>query len=157
MTAPTDQFVDIAKRSQEAVTTAVRTWADSIQSFAGNLTGGHAQLPDPQSVVDGYFDFAEKVLATQRRVTSEFVSASVKAGETVQEQVTKATGPRPAPAGRGPLRVSHLEQHRERAVVHRFDGHRRAEHPGRHRRAARPQRVDHRVDQRPGPLRRRGR
>jgi hypothetical protein len=90
MTAPTDQFVDIAKRSQEAVTTAVRTWADSLQSFAGNLTAGHAQLPDPQSVVDGYFDFAEKVLATQRRFASEFVSASVKAGETVQEQVTKA-------------------------------------------------------------------
>ena len=91
MTAPTDQFVDIAKRSQEAVTTAVRTWADSVQSLAGNLTTGHAQLPDPQSVVDGYFDFAEKVLATQRRLASEFVSASVKAGETVQEQVTKAT------------------------------------------------------------------
>ncbi|MBL8925822.1 MAG: hypothetical protein JNM77_06230 [Pseudonocardia sp.] len=91
MTAPTDQFVDIAKRSQEAVTAAVRTWADSVQSFTGNLTGGHAQLPDPQSVVDGYFDFAEKVLATQRRVTSEFVAASVKAGETVQQQVTKAT------------------------------------------------------------------
>ena len=91
MTAPTDQFVDIAKRSQEAVTTAVRTWADSVQSFAGNLTSGQAQLPDPQSVVDGYFDFAEKLLATQRRVASELVSASVKAGETVQEQVTKAT------------------------------------------------------------------
>jgi len=91
MTAPTDQFVDIAKRSQEAVTTAVRTWADSVQSFAGNLTAGHAQLPDPQSVVDGYFDFAEKVLATQRRVASELISASVKAGETVQEQVSKVT------------------------------------------------------------------
>ncbi len=91
MTAPTDQFVDIAKRSQEAVTTAVRNWADSVQSFAGNLTTGHTQLPDPLSVVDGYFDFAEKVLATQRRFASEWVSASVKAGETVQEQVTKAT------------------------------------------------------------------
>jgi hypothetical protein len=91
MTAPTDQFVDIAKRSQEAVTTAVRTWADSFQSLAGNLTTGQAHLPDPQGVVDGYFDFAEKVLATQRRLASEFVSASVKAGETVQEQVSKAT------------------------------------------------------------------
>ena len=91
MTAPTDQFVDIAKRSQEAVTAAVRNWADTVQSFTGNLTAGQAQLPDPQSVVEGYFDFAEKVLATQRRFASEWVSASVKAGETVQEQVTKAT------------------------------------------------------------------
>ena len=91
MTAPTDQFVDIAKRSQEAVTTAVRNWADTVQSFTGNLTAGQSQLPDPQSVVDGYFDFAEKVLATQRRFAAEWVSASVKAGETVQEQVSKAT------------------------------------------------------------------
>jgi hypothetical protein len=89
MTAPTDQFVDIAKRSQEAVTTAVRSWADSVQSFAGNLTSGQAQLPDPQSVVDTYFDFAEKVLANQRQLATQFVSASVKAGESVQEQVSK--------------------------------------------------------------------
>ena len=101
MTAPTDQFVDIAKRSQEAVTTAVRNWADSVQSFAGNLTTGHAQLPDPLHVVDGYFDFAEKVLATQRRLASDFVSASVKAGETVQEQVSKATEPVTAQAVNG--------------------------------------------------------
>ena len=31
------------------------------------------------------------MLATQRRFASEWVSASVKAGETVQEQVAKAT------------------------------------------------------------------
>jgi hypothetical protein len=91
MTAPTDQFVDIAKRSQEAVTTAVRSWADSVQSIAGNLTAGQAQLPDPQSVVNTYFDFAEKVLSNQRQLASQFVSASVKAGETVQEQVSKVT------------------------------------------------------------------
>ena len=91
MTAPTDQFVDIAKRSQDAVSTAVRSWADSVQSFAGNLTAGQAQLPDPQSVVDTYFDFAEKVLANQRQLASQFVSASVKAGESVQEQVSKVT------------------------------------------------------------------
>ena len=90
MTAPTDQFVDIAKRSQEAVTTAVRTWADSVHSLTG-LGAGQAQLPDPQSVVDTYFDFVEKVLANQRRLASQFVSASVKAGETVQEQVSKVT------------------------------------------------------------------
>ena len=91
MTAPTDQFVDIAKRSQEAVNTAVRSWADSVQNFAGNLNAGPGQLPNPQSVIDTYFDFAEKVLANQRQLATQFVSASVKAGETVQEQVSKVT------------------------------------------------------------------
>ena len=91
MTAPTDQFVDIAKRSQEAVSTAVRSWADSVQSFAGNLNTGQSQLPNPQTVVDTYFDFAEKVLANQRHLATQFVSASVKAGESVHEQVSKVT------------------------------------------------------------------
>ena len=89
MTAPTDQFVDIAKRSQEAVTTAVRTWADSFQSLTGNLTGAQSQLPDAQSVVDTYFDFVEQVLANQRRLAHQFVAASLKAGESVQGQVAK--------------------------------------------------------------------
>ena len=60
MFTPTDQFVDIANRSQEAVTTAVRTWADTMQSFARKPTTGQSQLADLSSVVDQYFDFAEK-------------------------------------------------------------------------------------------------
>jgi hypothetical protein len=91
MTAPTDQFVDIAKKSQEAVTTAVRTWADTVQTFAGNLTAGQSQLPDPQGVVDQYFDFAEQVLANQRRIAHQFVSASVSAAENVRDQAAKVT------------------------------------------------------------------
>ena len=91
MTAPTDQFVDIANRGQEAVTTAVRTWADSVQSFASKLTAGQGQLPDLQSVVDQYFDFAEKVLANQREFVSQWASATVKASEAVTEQAQRAT------------------------------------------------------------------
>jgi hypothetical protein len=96
MSAPTDQFadqfVDIANRSQEAVTSAVRTWADTVQSFAGKLTSGHSQLPDLNSVVvDQYFDFAEKVLANQREFAQQWASASVKAAEAVTEQAQRAT------------------------------------------------------------------
>ena len=91
MTAPTDQFVDIANRSQEAVTTAVRTWTDSVQSFAGKLTAGQGQLPDLQGVVEQYFDFAEKVLANQREFAQQWASATVKASEAVTEQTQRAT------------------------------------------------------------------
>jgi hypothetical protein len=91
MTAPTDQFVDIANRSQEAVTSAVRTWADTVQSFAGRLTSGQSQLPDLQSVVDQYFDFAEKVLANQREFAQQWASATAKASEAVTEQAQRAT------------------------------------------------------------------
>jgi hypothetical protein len=91
MTAPTDQFVEIANRSQEAVTTAVRTWADTVQSFAGKVNAAPGQLPDLPSVVDTYFDFAEKVLANQRDLAQQWASATAKASEVVTEQAQRAT------------------------------------------------------------------
>jgi hypothetical protein len=91
MTTPTDQFVDIANRSQEAVTTAVHDWADTVQSLASKVTAGQSQLPNLHSVVDQYFDFAEKVLTSQREYAQQWASATVKATEAVSEQVQRAT------------------------------------------------------------------
>jgi uncharacterized protein YoxC len=91
MTAPTDQFVDIANRSQEVVTTAVRTWADTLQSLTSKLNSGQSQLPGLSSVVDQYFDFAQKVLANQREFAQQWASATVKATEAVTEQAQRAT------------------------------------------------------------------
>lgn len=91
MTAPTDQFVDIANRGQEAVTTAVRTWTDTVQSFASKLTSGQSPVTDLQGVVDQYFDFAEKVLANQREFANQWASATAKASEAVTEQAQRAT------------------------------------------------------------------
>ena len=88
MTAPTDQIVDFANKGQEAVTTAVRTWTDSVQSLASSLTNG--QAPDLQAAVDQYFDFAEKVLANQREFAQQWASAAVKATEAVTEQAQRA-------------------------------------------------------------------
>src|SRR5690348_18441868 len=76
MTAPTDQFVDIANRGQEAVTTAVRTWTDTVQTFASKLTAGQSPVTDLQGVVDQYFDFVEKVLANQREFANQWASAT---------------------------------------------------------------------------------
>lgn len=89
MTAPTDQFVDIAKRGQEAVTTAVRTWTDAVQSFTGSLTGGTPKLPDAQAVVDQYFDFAQQMLESQRSFTLSVLTAGTQAAENVTEQANR--------------------------------------------------------------------
>lgn len=91
MTAPTDQFVDFAHKSQEAVTTAVRTWTDSVQSLTSRMTAGQGQLPDLQGVVGQYFDFAEKVLANQRDFAQQWASATVKASGAVTDQAQRAT------------------------------------------------------------------
>lgn len=60
MTVPNDQIADIASRSQEAVTTAVHTWADTMQSFASKLGGGQSQLLDLQGAVAQYFEQTER-------------------------------------------------------------------------------------------------
>jgi len=87
MTAPTDQLTDFTKRSQEAVTTAVRTWTDAVQSISGNQPA----LPDAYALVNTYFDFAEKALAAQREAAQQAVSAGVKATEALKDQASKVT------------------------------------------------------------------
>ena len=91
MTTATDQFIDIAKRSQGAVTTAVRSWADTAQSLIGNLTEGQAKLLDAQAYVDTYFDVAAKVLTSQREIAHQWVTAAQNATEAVTEQASRAT------------------------------------------------------------------
>ncbi len=91
MTVPTGQFVDTARPSEEAVTTAVHTWADTVQSFASKLASGQSQMPDLKDVVDQYFDFAEKVLAKQREFAQQWASATTKASQAVTEQAQRAT------------------------------------------------------------------
>ncbi|MFC5994780.1 hypothetical protein ACFQE5_11215 [Pseudonocardia hispaniensis] len=90
MIVATDQFIGLAKRSQEAVTTAVHAWADTVQSYTGNLTGTQPSLPDAHAMVDCTFDFAEKVLARQRQLAHTLFSASADAVEAVTDQAARA-------------------------------------------------------------------
>ena len=91
MTTPNDQFADITNRGQEAVTTAVRTWADTVQSFTSKAAAGQSQLPDLQSAVDQYFDFVETVLTNQREFARQWAAATVNAFEGATEQAQRAT------------------------------------------------------------------
>jgi hypothetical protein len=91
MTTATDQFIDIAKRNQGAVGTAVRSWADTAQTLIGNLTEGQAKLLDAQAYVATYFDFAAKVLTSQREIAHQWVTAAQNTTEAVAEQASRAT------------------------------------------------------------------
>ena len=101
MTAPTDQFVDIARRSQDAFSTVVRTWIDSMQSLTGNVGSGEASVPDVQPYVDGLFDVAERLLSSQREFAHQWVNAAVRAGEAVTEQAARAAKSVSGPAANG--------------------------------------------------------
>ncbi|MBP2369133.1 hypothetical protein [Pseudonocardia parietis] len=86
MTASTEQFVDIAKRSQDLVTESVRSWTDAMQGVTRQFAGGtRPQLPDTGAAVDRVFDFYEQVLGQQR----EFAKTVVGAGSSVVDQFTE--------------------------------------------------------------------
>jgi hypothetical protein len=91
MTAPNDQFVDIASRGQEAVVTAVRTWIDTMQGFAGTLAADQSQRPDLPSVVEHYFDFAEKLLANQRQLVEAWATGTAQAADAATVQIRRTT------------------------------------------------------------------
>jgi hypothetical protein len=91
MTMPTNPFTDVADRGQEAATSAVRTWTDTVQSFASTLTAAQSPLPDLQGVVEQYFDLAEKALADQRAYARQWLSGVVQASAAVSEQAQRAT------------------------------------------------------------------
>lgn len=73
MTSPNDQLSRIARQGQEAVTSAVKIWADSVQRVTGS--GGQGQVTDISAVVDSAFDFAERMLHTQREFTKSVLQA----------------------------------------------------------------------------------
>lgn len=95
MTAPTDTLIETVvegtRRTQEAFTGAVRTWADTVQGFATGLAGqGRPQLPDTNAVVDRWFDAAQQALDTQRRFVHTVLGAQAQAAEVVTEQAARA-------------------------------------------------------------------
>ncbi|HZG89351.1 MAG TPA: hypothetical protein VEZ42_03970 [Pseudonocardia sp.] len=89
MSTTTDQFTEFTARTQEVVTTAVRTWADTVQQLT-DVSGSPAGVPDAAVFVDRYFDVAQQVLDTQRRLALTVLSAGTQAAETVSEQAARA-------------------------------------------------------------------
>lgn len=97
MTAPADQladqFIDLAKRSQEAAAGVTRAWFDSLQSITGTVLPGGAlptgTVPDIQSFVDGYFDVANRLLAGQRELALQVVEAATRTTSAVAEQAAQ--------------------------------------------------------------------
>ena len=105
MTAPTDQFtdqfMDIARRNQDAFNTVARTWIDSIQSMTGNVASGEASAPDVRPYVDGLFDVAEKLLSNQREFAHQWINAAVRATDAVTEQAARAAQSVSGPTANG--------------------------------------------------------
>jgi hypothetical protein len=94
MTSIQEPFLDAMRKSQEAVINAFESWTRTVQQTFGQATSA-TPMPgavDPTEVVDQVFDFAEKLLESQRQFTKNLISASAQAAEAVQRQTPGETG-----------------------------------------------------------------
>jgi len=76
----TNEVLNTISRSQAAVIDAIEKWATAIRSIAPDMPNIDVpfaeKLPSPQEVVAGAYDFAEQLLAGQRKFAEEVLQAT---------------------------------------------------------------------------------
>jgi hypothetical protein len=90
MTAPEDQFMQVARQGQEAISTAMRTWTETFQTMIGGANPAQSGLPSPQQVLDNVFDFAEQLLASQRAFATRVLAVGMEATDAATSKVREA-------------------------------------------------------------------
>jgi hypothetical protein len=75
-----DEFLNTVRKSQEAVIDAIKSWVETVQSVTPKIPSvqvpGADKLPKPEDVVASAYDFAEQLLASQRRFAEEVLKAT---------------------------------------------------------------------------------
>ena len=75
-----DEFLSAIRTSQDIVLQAIKTWVESAQALTPKVPSVQVplaeQLPKPEDVVSGTYDFAEQVLANQRQFAEEILKAT---------------------------------------------------------------------------------
>ena len=75
-----DQFLSIVRKSQEIALDAIKSMVDTVQTITPKFPAVDLpfadRLPKPHAVVAGGYDFAEKLLASQRKFADEVVEAT---------------------------------------------------------------------------------
>ena len=75
-----EEFLNAVRKSEETVVDAIKTWVETVQSIAPKIPVVDVpfadKLPKPQDVVARGYDFAEKLLSSQRQFADEVVKAT---------------------------------------------------------------------------------
>ena len=75
-----DEVLKAIQASQQNVVDAVRAWADAVSPVVRSVPAVPipfaGQLPKPHDVVTGIYEFAEKLLASQRQFSEELLEAA---------------------------------------------------------------------------------
>jgi hypothetical protein len=91
------EFLDTIRASQETVVEAVKTWVDAVKAVTPKVPFAQvplaAKLPKPENVVTSAYDFAEKLLSSQRQFAGDLVTvtAPLRAGSDTHEVQGAAT------------------------------------------------------------------
>ena len=101
-----DEFLNVVSKSQTAVIDAIQTWASAVQAITPDLPGlslPYAEkLPRPEEFIATGYDFAEQLLASQRKFTEEVLQATAWALPTAEDAPAK-------PAAAAPVRKTSTE------------------------------------------------
>ena len=88
------QILDTIRKSQEAVTDAIKTWAETVQSITPSVPAPSVpfvdKLPRPGELVSNAYDFAEQLLATQRKFAEDVIAATAPVLAGKSESAKKA-------------------------------------------------------------------
>ena len=75
-----NEILTTVRKSQESVIDAIKAWVETILSLTPKVPAVDLpftdRLPKPQDVVAGGYDFAEKLLSSQRKFADEVVKAA---------------------------------------------------------------------------------
>ncbi len=74
------EILKTVRKSQDAVVEAIQMWADAVQSIKPPLPEVSVpftdKLPKPSELVAGAYDFAEQLLAAQRKFAEDVLHAT---------------------------------------------------------------------------------
>ncbi len=75
-----EEILKTVRNSQSAVIEAIQTWARTVQSITPALPDMNVpfadKLPKPQELISNAYDFAEQLLASQRKFAEEVLKAT---------------------------------------------------------------------------------
>ena len=75
-----DQFLSIVRKGQEIALDAIKSMVDTVQTITPKIPTVDVpfsdKLPTPQDIVASGYDFAEKLLTSQRKFADEVVKAA---------------------------------------------------------------------------------
>jgi hypothetical protein len=77
---PQEELLNAIRNGQQAVVEMVKTWVETVKSATPKVPSLQLpladRLPKPEEVVSGAYDFAEKLLASQREFAGELFTAT---------------------------------------------------------------------------------